>query len=117
MRKHFQLLLAILIASVGCKAMGNEVHTDTSSASPMQTVWQIGAADGRPDGMALAPDKFADFLPQDFGWEDKFFLIGYSDAQKDWPYVLPGPADGFGGTGGTSGVRLPKIAVILLSSP
>src|SRR5690242_7701173 len=99
MRKHYLILLVLFIAGTGWKAMGNPVFQQQSDIADMQTIWQIGKADGRPDGMALAPDKFADFLPEDFGWEDKFFLIGHSSEQKDWPYVLPGPADGFGGTG------------------
>lgn len=75
------------------------------STAPLQLIWQIGQADGSADGMALAPGNYKDYLPADFGWEDKSFVIGHSNAKNDWPYVLPGPADGFGGTGGTSGIR------------
>lgn len=105
MRKNYFLLLAtILTSSIWLNAKAN-VKKTTNVSSEKQVIWQIGKADGRPDGMALAPDKYSEFLPADFGWEDKFFLIGHSDEKSDWPYVLPGPADGFGGTGGTSGVR------------
>lgn len=76
------------------------------------TIWKIGEADGRPDGMALAPGNYKDFLQADFGWEDKFYLVGYSNPMKDWPYVLPGPDDGFGGTGGTSGVRSNMLNIL-----
>ncbi|WAC14835.1 GH92 family glycosyl hydrolase [Dyadobacter pollutisoli] len=70
-----------------------------------KTIWKIGEADNSPSGMALAPDQFKRFLEKDFGYEDNFFLIGHSETQKDWPYVLPGPVNGWGGTGGTSGIR------------
>ncbi|RZK81162.1 MAG: hypothetical protein EOO92_05600 [Pedobacter sp.] len=68
-------------------------------------IWEIGKADNRSDGMALAPADYARFLDHDFGWEDRYFLIGHSKVAKDFPYVLPGPADGWGGTGPTSGLR------------
>lgn len=75
------------------------------SAKGQQIIWQIGAADNRGDGMALAPMSYKAYLDNDFGWEDRFFLIGHSKAEKDWPYVLPGPKVGWGGTGRTSGSR------------
>ena len=43
-----------------------------------QTIWQIGKKDGTGNEFALAPTGYADFLQNDFGWEDKFFLVGYS---------------------------------------
>ncbi|MES2453948.1 MAG: GH92 family glycosyl hydrolase [Bacteroidota bacterium] len=70
-----------------------------------KVIWKIGEADNKSEGMALAPSGYKHFLENDFGWEDRFFLVGYSKADKDWPYVLPGPVDGWGGTGGTSGIR------------
>src|SRR5690554_5274274 len=68
-------------------------------------IWQIGQQDGSPDGMALAPGEYAQFVEHDFGYEDRFFLLGYSSPETDWPYVLPGPANGWGGTGRTAGIR------------
>lgn len=70
-----------------------------------KALWEIGAADNSSKGMALAPDQFKRFVENDFGYEDKFFLIGYSNAEKDWPYVIPGPVNGWGGTGNTAGIR------------
>ncbi len=69
------------------------------------TIWQIGQQDGSPDGMALAPDEYSQFVGHDFGYEDRFFLVGHSSPESDWPYVLPGPANGWGGTGRTAGIR------------
>lgn len=93
--KH--MLLALLAAALCLGA----------SAAPRAAapIWSIGQADGRPDGFALAPDGFRDFLARDFGYEDRFYLVGRSDPAADFPYVLPGPADTWGGTWPTSGWR------------
>ena len=68
-------------------------------------IWQVGESDNRTNEFALAPSNYADFLKNDFGWEDRFFLIGKSELKQDWSYILPGPDDGWGGTYGTSGWR------------
>lgn len=54
------------------------------------TIWKIGEADNTPSGMALAPNQFSRFVEDDFGYEDRFFLIGHSNQKTAWPYVLPG---------------------------
>ena len=53
------------------------------SAQP--TIWQIGKPDGSPNEFALAPDNFKDFVHKDFGFEDKFYLVSYSDTKKTSP--------------------------------
>ena len=75
------------------------------SMAQREVIWQIGDADNQSRGLALAPGDFTKFLEHDFGWEDRYFLVGYSRPEKDFPYVLPGPKDGWGGTGPTSGIR------------
>lgn len=75
-------------------------------------IWEIGKADNKADGMALAPSGYAKFLDQDFGWEDRFFLVGFSKPEKDFPYVLPGPDDAWGGTGPTSGLRSHNVNIL-----
>lgn len=75
-------------------------------------IWQIGTNDGKNNEFALSPSDYNDFLKYDFGWEDRFFLIGYSDVKTDWPYVLPGPDDGWGGTGPTSGIRTHMLNIL-----
>lgn len=77
-----------------------------------KTIWKIGEADNSASGMALGPDQYKRFLEKDFGYEDNFFLIGRSDSRNDWPYVLPGPVNGWGGTGGTSGIRSHFLTVL-----
>jgi predicted alpha-1,2-mannosidase len=70
-----------------------------------QTIWKIGENDQSARGTALAPNDYKRFVEHDFGFEDRYFLVGHADAQKDWPYVLPGPVNGWGGTGNTAGIR------------
>lgn len=85
----------------------------TSMVSAQQkTIWEIGKSDHSSAGMALAPSDYAHFLASDFGWEDRFYLVGYSDAAKEWPYAMPGPADEWGGTGNTSGIRSQVLNIL-----
>lgn len=75
-------------------------------------IWQIGVNDNSAAELALSPDKYNDFLTNDFGWEDRFYLIGKSVPEKDFPYVLPGPADGWGGTSHTAGIRTHVLNIL-----
>lgn len=85
----------------------------TSLAYAQQkVVWEIGKADHTSAGMALAPSNYAHFLESDFGWEDKYYLIGFSKPETDWPYALPGPKDEWGGTGNTSGIRSQVLNIL-----
>ena len=70
-----------------------------------KVVWQIGAADNSGAELALGPSEYKSFLAHDFGYEDRYFLIGTSVDKTDFPYVLPGPDDTWCGTWGTSGWR------------
>ncbi|MCG2462788.1 GH92 family glycosyl hydrolase [Flavobacteriaceae bacterium F89] len=70
-----------------------------------KTIWEIGKADNNDSEFALAPSEYARFLEYDFGWEDKFYAVGFSDPKTDFPYVLPGATDEWGGTAGLSGIR------------
>ena len=75
-------------------------------------VWQIGENNNSGSEFALAPDHYGDYIARDFGWEDKFFLIGKSDPNKDWPYIIPGTSDNWGGTWGTSGWRSSTLTIL-----
>lgn len=59
--------------------------------APPPTLWQIGQADQDDKEFALAPDHYNQFS------EDGFYAIGRSDSRQAWPYVQPGPADGWAG--------------------
>jgi predicted alpha-1,2-mannosidase len=75
-------------------------------------VWEIGTLDGKSRELALAPDRYEDFLKHDFGWADRFYLIGYHKAEKDFPYALPGASSTWGGTWGTSGWRTHVLNIL-----
>ena len=47
-------------------------------AAPTKTVWQIGEKNHSASELALSPDKYKEFLANDFGWEDRFYIIGLS---------------------------------------
>jgi len=84
----------------------------TSCTTKTTTIWQIGANNNSGDDFALSPKGYEDFIANDFGWEDKYFLIGHSNAQEDWPYIIPGTSDTWGGTWGTSGWRSSTLNII-----
>ncbi|WP_267297099.1 GH92 family glycosyl hydrolase [Parachryseolinea silvisoli] len=75
-------------------------------------IWSIGKNDNSGADLALGPVDYKKFLSKDFGFEDRFFLVGRSDATRDFPYVLPGPDDTWGGTWGTSGWRTHEINIL-----
>jgi predicted alpha-1,2-mannosidase len=77
-----------------------------------KTLWSIGKADHSASEFALAPNGFKNFVGHDFGYEDKFFLIGYSKEKDDFPYVIPGPVDTWGGTWYTSGWRTNQVNIL-----
>jgi len=63
-----------------------------SQAAASGLVWQIGVADDSFSDFALAPNKYADFE------SGPVYVIGQSEPRKDWPYVHPGPLDGWAGS-------------------
>lgn len=75
-------------------------------------IWEIGVADGKASEFALSPDRFKDFIYDDFGYEDKYFIVNHSSPGQDFPYVLPGPVDTWGGTWPTSGWRTHYINIL-----
>jgi len=100
MKYRFQILLIIVALFWQSCSVENK------------TIWQIGEANNSYAEFALSPNDYKKFLVKDFGWEDKFFLVGTSNEKTDWPYVLPGPANEWGGTGGTSGWRSQTLNVL-----
>lgn len=63
----------------------------SADAVKQPLLWEIGKADHNNAEFALAPGGWAKFK------DDGFFVVGSSDPKKDWPYVQPGPADGWAG--------------------
>lgn len=78
----------------------------------MGVIWQIGNEDRSAAEFALAPSHYAQFLENDFGWEDRYYLVGKSNPAAHFPYVLPGPADRWGGTSGTAGIRTHVLNIL-----
>jgi len=52
-----------------------------------KVVWQIGAADNSGAELALGPSEYKSFLAHDFGYEDRYFLIGTSVDKTDFPHA------------------------------
>lgn len=75
-------------------------------------VWKIGINNNSSADLALGPSDYKKFLSKDFGFEDRYFLIGKSVPLSDFPYVLPGPDDTWGGTWGTSGWRTHEVNIL-----
>jgi hypothetical protein len=77
---RFILLTLVLFA-------GSPAFSAGEAKQPL--LWEIGKADRRNAEFALAPGGWAQFK------DDAFFVVGSSDPKKDWPYVQPGPVDGW----------------------
>jgi hypothetical protein len=89
------------------------IESTTGQASGSDhTLWQIGKQDGSSAEFALAPSEYKRFLEKDFGWEDGFYLIGKSTPEKNWPYILPGPGDGWAGTTTLAGWRSHLLTIL-----
>lgn len=91
----------VFLATLGCLIL----FFTSKNISAQKTLWQIGTADHNDAEFALAPSGYKDFVAKDFGWENKFYLVGFSDPKKDWPYALPGPEDAWSGSSGGAGDR------------
>lgn len=86
------LAVAVLSGNVATAwAEGNAVATVATHPANGHLLWQIGKPDHANAEFALAPNGFRQFT------DDAFFVIGVSDPKRDWPYVQPGPADGWAG--------------------
>ncbi len=83
-----------------------------SCKTETKTIWQIGEANNSSAEFALAPNDYNKFIENDFGWEDRYFLVGHSNPKADWPYVLPGPNDKWAGTDVNSGWRSHTLTVL-----
>ena len=75
-------------------------------------IWKIGLKNYSSADLALGPSDYKNFLSKDFGFEDRYYLIGKSIPKNDFPYVLPGPSDTWGGTWGTSGWRTHEVNIL-----
>ena len=86
-----------MISKAGGLGIALAFSLGSQAAENTQTLWQIGQADNSIAEFALAPGDYARFLQQ-FGSPDHAYYIGVSKVESDWPYVLPGPLDNWGGS-------------------
>ena len=77
------LLLAPLLAGTASSAFAQD--------AALKTLWQIGQTDRSNAEFALAPSNYNGYS------EDGFFAVGRSDSRRDWPFIQPGPSDGWAG--------------------
>ena len=89
--KHAMKRIAVLGAVLVIGAAGMPGKASAAKADDLQPLWQIGKADNDTRGLALAPAGYARFA------EDPLFIVGASEAARDWPYVHPGPSDAWAG--------------------
>lgn len=75
-------------------------------------IWKIGESDNSTSEFALAPASYEDFIHADFGFEDRYFLVGHSNPKKDFPYVLPGPNDKWAGSSHAAGCRTQVLNIL-----
>ncbi|WP_156307407.1 GH92 family glycosyl hydrolase [Sphingobacterium endophyticum] len=81
-------------------------------------IFELGKKDNSSSEFALSPKDYESFLANFSG--ESIFNVGYSDISKDWPYVLPGPLDGFAGGGYWAGYHprhFPILMFDLKSTP
>jgi len=82
-------------------------------------VWQIGKIDKTGKEFALYQKHYKDFVAR-FGGENTVYNVGYSKDSTDWPYVMPGPLDGWGGGGYWAGFyprHFPRVFFQLPQQP
>jgi hypothetical protein len=82
---------ATILSGLLLVALGTAPRCAFAAADSRSMLWQIGKPDNDNREFALAPRGYAQFR------EDGFFVVGQSDPKRDWPYVHPGPADGWAG--------------------
>lgn len=99
------LTLSITLCLLSTLTLSAQTPKKASDNSPKKIIWSIGDDDQQAGDMALYPKSYEDFLAHDFGYEDRYFVIGKSDARNEFPFVLPGPKNSWGGTGRTAGIR------------
>ncbi|MGE5361450.1 MAG: polysaccharide lyase family protein, partial [Bacteroidales bacterium] len=86
MRRHHRLLI------LACMFAALSIALDGQRQPDSTVLWSIGATDGNYAEFALAPKGYRQLR------EDGVFVVGRSDAARDWPYVQPGPQDGWAGS-------------------
>lgn len=101
MRVGCLLIGALILSSLSC-----------SNLNKPETIWELGKKDSSSLEFALSPSNFKAFVNNDFGYEDKRFVVNHSLIENDFPYVIPGPVDTWGGTWSTAGWRTHAVNIL-----
>lgn len=83
----------------------------TAQESKNEIIWNIGTADNSISEFALSPNNYKDFVVEGFGGAHRYYVVGESVSNNDFPYILPGPKDGFGGYGYWAGLALNQLPI------
>jgi alpha-mannosidase len=89
-RSNLAQVVMLALSFCICYAVPVDGQTELV-AGETKLLWQIGEPNNGTSEFALAPDRYSDFT------KDGFFVIGESNAKVDWPYIHPGPMDGWAG--------------------
>jgi predicted alpha-1,2-mannosidase len=90
-------LFVIMVCFVPVAIHGQMKNHKDVAPGTTHLLWQIGKIDQNITEFALAPESYTRFL-EGFGKPDHVYYIGLSTSKVDWPYVLPGPMDGWAGS-------------------
>jgi alpha-mannosidase len=86
MNTHFRLNVAIVLL---CLCFGTVA---AGSDAPTPVLWSIGEADNNTKELLHGPGGYSAYRV------DGLYCVGLSDSKTDWPYVHPGPGDGWAGS-------------------
>ena len=78
--------IGLLVAIAACITFGADGQ---SSDAPV--LWQIGDGDSLTGDLAFGPAGYSELR------DDACYVVGWSDAAHEWPYVQPGPQDTWAG--------------------
>lgn len=93
-----------------CKLLAMAALLSTTHSQAGNVLFEIGTKDNSAAEFALYPDKYKNFLMGFSGV--KHFAVGYSRPSSNWPYVLPGPKDNWGGGGYWAGYHPRHFPII-----
>ncbi len=82
-------LLRCIVTLLLLPCLSAPVFASAAEAAPL---WQIGKADNDTADLALGPKGYQQLEA------DALYVVGHSEARRDWPYVLPGPSDAWAGS-------------------
>ena len=85
------LVCSILLAALSAWFLV-DVSPAAEKPADAKFLWEIGKRDGGNAEFALAPNAYAKYR------DDPLFVVGTSDAKREWPYAHPGPDDPWAGS-------------------